>query len=131
MESPIGVDYWDWNASNGSASATRTKAAYRAVRDNGEVSDFHYLVWNDLVDKIYEVKQYAGFDWNAKFDLYANTRMTSTDKVLTALRFNSARYNIGIHISTGIDDVRRGDDVMGDYFLTIADCINEFIDSLA
>ena len=131
QESPIDVAYWSWTSSNGSASSAQTKIAYNAIRSHGPVENFSYLVWNDLVDKINEVKQYAGYEWNAYFDLYENTLMSEDDRKLTALRFNSARYNIGIHVSTGIEQVYRGDDVIGDYFITIADCINEFIDSLA
>lgn len=138
QESPIDVAYWSWSESNGEATGSQTRAAYDAVRNHGEVSDFSYLVWNDLVNKILEIKQYAGFEWNAYFDLYENTLMSEDERTLTALKFNSARYNIGIHMSTtsdnypdGIQPVSRGDKVMGEYFIIIARCINDFIDKIA
>lgn len=123
-------DYWSWHSSNGSATASQTAAAYKAVRNGGRTKNFNYLVWNDLVDKIYEVRGAAGYTWNTRFASYAATRMTASDKTLTATRFNSARYNIGVLVSTGIQEKETGDDVIGSYFLTISNCINLFIDSL-
>ena len=54
--------------------------------------------------------------------------MGPTDKTLTAERFNSLRFNIGIFLSTGIPEVSSGDIVLGSYFLTLADSLNAWID---
>lgn len=121
------VEPWSWTSSNGSASASQTKSAYSAVRNNGSLSNFSYLVWNDLVDKVYEVLDATGDSWNSKYATYAATRMSSSDKALTAKRFNSLRYNIGLRYSTSINEVSRGDTVYGWYFITLADCLNEWI----
>lgn len=121
------VDPWDWYSSNGSASASQTQAAYNAVRNKGKLSSFSYLVWNDMVDKVYEILQANGDSWNNNFASYSATKMSSGDKKLTATRFNSLRYNIGIHYSTGINTVYRGDVVYGWYFITLADCMNAMI----
>ena len=123
------VDLWSWSASNGSATATQTSAAHTAVTSNGEVSNFSYLVWNDLVDKIYEAITADDGSWNTKFASYSATRMSSSDKTLTATRFNSARYNVGLHYSTGINDVSTGDTVLGEYFTTITSSLNSYISS--
>lgn len=53
--------------------------------------------------------------------------MTSSDKTLTAARFNSVRYNIGAHYSTGISEVASGDPVLGSYFTTLTTKLNEWI----
>lgn len=123
----VSVEPWSWTDSNGSASASQTRAAYSAVRNNGSLSDFSYLVWNDLVDKVYEVLDSAGNSWNSRYATYAATKMSSSDKTLTASRFNSLRYNIGLHYSTGINEVSKGDTVYGWYFITLANCLNEWI----
>lgn len=49
------VSPWTWSGSNGSASAAQTRAAYSAIQNRGNLSDFSYLVWNDMVDKVKEI----------------------------------------------------------------------------
>lgn len=125
------VSKWDWNIANGDeATASQTKAAYNAVTGKGKVSDFSYLVWNDLVDKVYEVKQAAGKNWDNTYATYSATKMSYSNKTLTATRFNSIRHNIGIHVSTGISEVKTGDTVYGSYFITLANCLNTWINSV-
>lgn len=121
---------WSWSASNGSASASQTSAAYSAVVNKTAVTNFSYLVWNDLVDKVKKILDATGDSWDSSYATYANTKMTSSDKTLTATKFNSLRYNIGSHYSTGIYDVAPNDDVLGSYFITLASCINSWIDTL-
>lgn len=124
------VEKWSWSTSNGSATSSQTSAAYRAVVNNTSVSNFSYLVWNDMVDKVMEIIYYLGGRWYNDYLSYGNTLMTSSDKTLTAKRFNSLRYNIGSRYSTGINEVSTGDPVLGSYFITLADCINDWIDTL-
>ena len=123
----IKVDPWSWSRSNGNASASQTSAAYSAVRNNGSLSSFSHLVWNDMVDKVREILDAKGLAWSNNFASYSATKMSYGDKVLTAARFNSLRYNIGLHYSTGINTVRTGDTVYGWYFTTLANCINNWI----
>ena len=125
------IDPWNWSSSNGSATASQTSAAYSAITNHGAVSDFSYLVWNDLVDKVLEAKDATGVAWNPKYLSAANTKMTSSNKTLTADRFNSLRYNIGIHSSTGLNDVYTGDLVYGWYFTYLTDALNTWIEDLA
>ena len=99
------VSAWSWSSSNGTASASQTKAAYTALTNNGSTSDFSYLVWNDMCSKVIEIENAAGLTWSTKYASYADTKMSSSDKVLTATRFNSLRYNIGRSYSTGINEV--------------------------
>lgn len=127
---PTSVDYWDWDRSNGSATATLTSTAYDAVRYGGAVSAFSYLVWNDLVDKAKEILDASGDTWNSRYTTYSGARMSSTSRILTADKFNSLRYNIGLRVSTGISEQSPGDPVLGSYFLTLADCLNKWIDQL-
>lgn len=124
------VDYWYWDSSNGSASASQTSAAEEAVTYGGHTSEFSYKVWNDLVDKIKEVLDAADESWDSRYATYADTRMSSSDKILTATRFNSARWQVGYHVSTNISEKSPGDKVLGEYFLTIAQCLNAWIDNL-
>lgn len=126
----IVVAAWDWNASNGDASAALTKAAKYAVDHKGSLSDFSYKVWNDMCKKVLNIENAAGLKWNPKYAEYLDTKMSSTDKVLTADRFNSLRYNIGRSYSTGIDEVNSGWPVLGSYFVTLTDCMNAWINEL-
>lgn len=124
------VSAWSWSSSNGTASASQTKAAYTALTNNGSTSDFSYLVWNDMCSKVIEIENAAGLTWSTKYASYADTKMSSSDKVLTATRFNSLRYNIGRSYSTDINEVASGDTVYAWYFTTLARCMNEWIDQI-
>lgn len=124
------VSAWSWSSSNGTASASQTKAAYTALTNNGSTSDFSYLVWNDMCSKVIEIENAAGLTWSTKYASYADTKMSSSDKVLTATRFNSLRYNIGRSYSTDIKEVFSGDTVYAWYFTTLARCMNSWIDQL-
>lgn len=124
------VSAWSWSSSNGTASASQTKAAYTALTNNGSTSDFSYLVWNDMCSKVIEIENAAGLTWSTKYASYADTKMSSSDKVLTATRFNSLRYNIGRSYSTDIKEVSSGDTVYAWYFTTLARCMNSWIDQL-
>ena len=124
------VSAWSWSASNGTATASQTKTAYDALINKGALSDFSYRVWNDMCSKVIEIENAAGLTWSTKYASYADTKMSSSDKVLTATRFNSLRYNIGRSYSTGIDEVASGDTVYAWYFTTLARCMNEWIDQI-
>jgi hypothetical protein len=125
------VEPWSWYSSNGSASDTLTQQAYNAVVNNQNVKNFNYLVWNDLVNKINEAAYAAGYAWDTYYASLSSTLMTSSSKTLTAIRYNSARYNIGIHYSTGISTVYSGNDVIGStHFLNLVTKLNEWISTI-
>lgn len=126
----ISVTKWGWSISNGNASASLTSNAYYALVNKTAVTNFSYLVWNDLVDKVKEILDATNDSWDSSYASYASTKMTSSNKTLTATKFNSLRYNIGSHYSTGISDKVSGEPVYGDYILTLATCINGWIDGL-
>lgn len=132
------TDLWSWSASNGEATAAQTAAAYTALTGGGRVSDFSYLVWNDMCDKVQEVIDALGSSWvthdnNTGEDLpdLASTKMTSQDKTLTAKRYNALRLNVGSRYSTGIASVSAGDSVSGQtHFVTLMRKVNEWIASI-
>lgn len=128
---------WYWNTSNGNASATLTKQSYNALMNKNTTTRFSHIVWNDMCDKIVEIREYLGFSsWNNTYGSYENTKMDYYDKILTASRFNALRYNVdtaidasklGNNQKTGISLVSKGDPVYAWYFTTITDCINKLI----
>lgn len=124
------VEPWDWYSSNGSASASQTRAAYDAVTSRGSLGDFSYLVWNDMVDKVNEAAVASGDSWITTYDTLANTKMSTVDKTLTATRFNSLRLNIGARVSTGITERKSGDTVYGSYFTTLIEKLNDWIERI-
>lgn len=117
---------WSWTASNGSASDAQTQAAYSAVANGGEAAAFSYLVWNDMVDKAAEMQSYVGGAWNSDYASKNATKMSSSDKTMTAARFNSLVHNIDLYYSAALPTVNPGDAVMGLYFIVIAQRINEW-----
>lgn len=124
------IDNFYWTASNGSASAQQTQTAYSVINNNGTVSQFSYLVWNDIVDKVKEVLDTLGYSWDTTYSTYANAKMSASDKYLTAVRFNSVRNNIGIHYATGISTKLIGDYVYGSDILLLVSKLNSWIDTL-
>lgn len=140
-----GVTPWSWNASNGTASAVQTRTAYNAVSNYGPISDFSYLVWNDMVAKVAEMRNRANQKpvWNTKYLTQASTSMSNTEsgRTMTAARYNSLRYNIGLYygfneVPSGelidLDSVTKekvpGDPVIGSDFIDLMTCLNYAID---
>lgn len=134
------IDKWSWTSSNGSATATQTKNAYNAVKNKLETTDFSYKVWNDMVDKVHDIIWESGRKfWDSSYATETNTKFSASPYELTAVMFNSLRNNIelvgisdyiGLSYKTGIDKVNSGDKVKGEYFLTLAEYMNDCIDNL-
>lgn len=132
------IDKWSWTSSNGSASSTQTRNAKAAVEDKEAVTNFSHLVWNDMVDKVKEIMDEAVGWWDGTYASYSNTRFIASPYELTADMFNSLRNNldiagdhyIGLGYRTGIEPVKSGGIVYGDYFLTLAEYINDCIDNI-
>lgn len=126
---------WDWQASNGSAAAEQTQVAHTAITNKGNVGDFSYLVWNDMVNKTMHILDYLEGDyncgvWDTTYGCdYEDTLMTNTekDRELTAKKFNSLRYNIDQCQTTDIGTVTSGDIVYGWYFTKLMECVNTYI----
>lgn len=125
-----GIDKWSWTSSNGSATDEETQAAYYAIMKKGLTSKFSHRVWNDMVNKVKAVLDRIGNPWNTTYATHADTLMSDSDTVLTATRFNSLRHVIGIHYSTGISEVAKGDPVLGSYFIILANSLNGWIDNV-
>lgn len=138
------ITTWDWEIGTGSDK----DIAYRAItKQSGySVQDFKYTVWNDLVNKVYEVAEdSAGYNtasisgWltsdgegNTYLD-YNDTLMNGTNeegRTLTAAKFNALKYNIGARESTGIPNQIPGNPVLGEYFITLTECLNTFINKI-
>lgn len=130
--------YWDRQNYTNGASVSLVKMAWQALEQKGYCSSFSYLVWNDLIKKVIEMREGAGkSSWSTsnsdgtKTYLSSNaTKMSSTDKNLTAARFNAFRWNIGTVISTGIEDKKVGDFVLASDFITLVNYLNQAINNL-
>ncbi len=121
---------WDWESAGATSDATQMKTAHNAVLYNGKTTDFSFYVWDDLCNKVNELLHYKGRTWDTFYATLLNTRMKYNDKELSALRFNSLRNNLDFAWGTGMDKVEPDDDVLGSYFIALANCINDCIDSL-
>ena len=136
------VEYWNWYGTNETsisdhrnpASSTETQLAYSAITSKGPVSDFNHRVWNDMCFKCREILAALGYGheglngWDESYGDFDETLMHTNNSVLTARRFNALRYNIGRNYSTGIQEKHKGDVVKGSYFITLAQCLNDWID---
>lgn len=125
------IPKWDWNVSTSSDTTDEeVQTAYNAVKNKRSTASFSHNIWNALTNRVYDIIQHKSVGWDKTYCTYSNTKMDNGDYTLTAKKFNSLRYNIGIYYSTGIDEIRPGDVVYGQYFLTLAEKINAWIDTL-
>ena len=122
---------WNWQASNGSATAAQTQAAYAAVTGQGYLSDFSYLVWNDMLEKADQCLAECGLTWNGTKPI-----KSSSSKMLTASDWNNFVTNVQIaygYIVGGTyrpPEVSSGDIVIGSYFTRMMNDVNRIIQYL-
>ena len=139
------IECWSWNISNGKASEEATITAYNAIKPYGATIDrdtrnFSYLVWNDMVEKIVDLGNIIygeNVEWDRKHASYSGTKMTSKDTMLTAEMFNSLRINYELYgdlfdlgkipYSDIPYPVEQGDIVLGEYFITLTNYMNDCI----
>lgn len=125
------ISAWDWNKSNGNATAAQTQRAYNIL--NGDVSvgeGFSYKVWNDFVDKVAEACDY---DWRTNNNTYLsyNNCKVSTGDTLSAAIYNSVKLQIGSRVSGGTwADVSSGDRLYGWHIINLAEKLNDLIEQL-
>jgi hypothetical protein len=115
---------WNWNYTKYGTDA------YIAITNQGLTTNFRAVVWNDLIEKIRRVVEAFGYSWDNYYATLYETKVTPGDRIITAKRFNSARYNIGLHYSTGIQNMTKGDAMLGSYFVSLAAKLNEWLATL-
>ena len=100
--------FWEWSSHE-----------LNAFNNHGSLTTLTYSRWNAFLDRIAEFEVYKYGSAQTFFN-----KMTSSDKTLTAARFNQARFAIGSMYSTGITNKSSGDPVLGSYFITMANSLN-------
>lgn len=131
LSSGVDIDPWYWNRSNGSASSSETSDAYSVLLGDLPANYFSHLVWNDLVDKVYEMRSALGYTWdtaNGKYPTRSGCYVSAGD-TLSARIYNGVRYNIGSVKTTGITDRQSGDRITGTLIVTLTDVLNDIINN--
>lgn len=97
-----------------------------AFLNNGYTNELKYTEWNSFVDS---VKAFYMWYWNLSVDKenIESAKMSDSDKVLYATKFNKVRSSIGSMASTGLSDFSKGDKVMGSYFTLLEEKINSVL----
>lgn len=133
------IPKWDWDSSNGKADANTTYNSYLALFDETKsTEEFSHEVWNDMVQKAYDIIWQKTKYWDSTYGTVASTKFSAEPYELTAKMFNSLRNNIELlgnrsdvlGYKTGISAVSSGDDVMGWYFTALTEYMNDCIDNL-
>lgn len=128
---------WDWNISNGNATAEQTQEAYTAASTKQQTKKFNHAVWNDIIAYVIEARQASGQP------LVVNTDMTmQANDPLTAIIMNAAVKNVDYPWWTWRDDpddydvdgryisylgrlaFQRGDVVFGRYIIELVKNLN-------
>ena len=131
-EPAILVEPWSWTRSNGAATNAQTQRAYDVLMGDSTSDNFAHEVWNDLVDKVAEMREAKGYTWDRAGGTYPSAsgcKMSAGDR-LTAAAYNGVRYNIGSVFSTGISDQSPGDPITGYKIYHLTDILNRIIDDL-
>ena len=90
---------FNWNISNGEATAEQTQTAYHSATTKGLTRSFNHAVWNDIIAYIKEARQASGQP------LVVNTNMDiGADDPLTAIIMNAAVKNVDYPWWTWRDD---------------------------
>jgi hypothetical protein len=130
---------WSWtkaadsyNESNGSASYSQLVSACSAVTGKGKISDFSHTVFNDLCRWVNAVLTQAGNAWSSSYASYSATLMTESDRVLTAVRFNSLSYNAkractALTKTISFTARAKGEKVSGSFFTALVNNLNSAI----
>lgn len=126
------VEPWSWTASNGAATAAETRAAYAVLQGTSTADGFSHLVWNDLVDKVEEMRGALGGVWDTVGGQYltAAACKAAAGDTLRAAAYNSVKVNIGNIQSTGIQDVSPGDEITGYHIVHLTDVLNSILSGL-
>lgn len=126
LSAVLNVDPWSWTSSNGEATTTMTKNAYNVVQGTMSADNFSHYVWNDLVDKVMEVRAAKGYTWDSNGGTTQSGAKVVSGETLSAKKFNSLKYNIGTMRGT-FADVSPGDEILGSYFTRLTDVLNDII----
>lgn len=131
-EPAVQIDRWSWTRSNGSATNLQTQRAYDVLMGDITADNFAHEVWNDLVDKVAEMRSAKGYTWDRAGGTYPSAsgcKLYAGDR-LTADAYNGVRYNIGSVESTGIYDQSPGDQITGYKIYHLTEVLNIIIDNL-
>ena len=128
----LGVSPWSWTESNGSATAAQTRNAYAILQGTRPADDFSHMVWNDLVDKVEEMRRAVGGVWDTVDGKYltASACKAAAGDTLRAAAYNAVKVNVGNIQSTGIPDVSPGDEITGYHIIHMVDVLNSIIGGL-
>lgn len=134
---------WSWSAANGSfnasaaatATLTQLNDAYTAITQHGKTTAFSWHIFNDLCHWVADLLSEAGGTWSDNYAALSGTYMTSSDKALTAIRWNSLSYNAqraGSALGKTISFTARskGDTVLGSYFTALVNNLNSAIEEV-
>lgn len=132
------IEKWSWSKSNGTATEEDVQKTLLVHMFPSVYSTkyFSHKVWNDMVDKVAEIRGAMGWEWDSYYAYQDDTKMLYGDYHLYAYQFNSIRNNIelvGKHLDIKSEiphKVYSGDDVLVSYFTILTDYMNDCIDKL-
>ena len=139
----MAISKWSWDASNGKATAEQTSDFGKVFA--GELpansDNLSHKVWNDLVDKVYELivetKATSSGTWDPTYGGYTDTYCYAGD-TLSAQKFNAVRQNINrvctkvfvnSLLTEGVGKVDPEQEILGSYITKAAEKINEIIEN--
>lgn len=139
VEHPGNSTYWFFPNNYSGSSTGYTPENYIETKTSvptsgSRISNFTYQTWNLMVEAVNSilVSKSRGWNWTTygqnNYLSKNNTKMSSSDKTLTAERFNSLWYNIWTWSSSSYLDEEapavQGEPVLASYFTALGNAIS-------
>lgn len=96
----------DWNWSTSVRTAMTSKGAFNLTATE----------WNNFIENVSDTIKW--YNNNSSYNL--NGAKVSVGEIFSATKFNLVKNAIGGITSTGITDRKAGDEILGDYFITLS-----------
>lgn len=126
---------WGWFESNGNATAEQTWLFWRVLQGEVPCDYFYAVVWNDLVDKVAEMRSAIGRPWDtneggAKLYLTQAECYATPGDPFRADVYNAVRFQVGSIKGTQVTDRVPGGEITGYHILRMVEVLNEIISEL-
>lgn len=125
---------WNWDESNGTATAEQTQNFRRFLLGELPCEHFYAEVWNDIVNKVAEMRDAAGLGWDTNPGgtsyLPQAACYAAPGEPFRPDVYNGVRFQVGSIKGTQVTDRVPGGEITGYHILRMVEVLNEIISEL-
>lgn len=101
-----------------------TTTELASLTNSGFVTIITYNRWNDFIYRVEEFVNYYNIKNGTTIPSVLSALTSSADKTLYAIDFNIINLSVNAMYSTNITVKNKGQNVLGSYFITLTECVN-------